>query len=420
MTERTDTFVWRWVEGAAAVLVFAFFLVATRELLNPFLLFVLLWAVLIPFRGMRGHTALVTISALVTFFWLLSYAGSVLAPFILAITLAYMLDPLVDRLERRWLSRNIAMAILTVFSVALLATALIVAVPAGIRQLGDVVQDLPLLVQRLVAWVQRLGQGRLAANVPVVAELVDRVQRIDANAIVRFLQERQEALGASILGGALGLGRGMRTVFTILGYGLLTPILTFYLLRDWDMIMGVVAGLIPGDRRETFVAFGRQCDQMISRYLHGQVTVALILGTLTWIGLAVARFPHAGLLALIVAVFNVVPYLGLVLSLIPAVVIALVSGSIATSLLKVAVVYGVTQILDGSVISPRVVGNSVGIHPVSVVLALTLGGFFFGFVGLLIGVPLASLIKLLLMRGIARYQESSLYRGSQAAKSAVS
>jgi predicted PurR-regulated permease PerM len=112
-----------------------------------------------------------------------------------------------------------------------------------------------------------------------------------------------------------------------------------------------------------------------------------------------------------------VPYLGLVLSLVPAVFIALVSGAIGISLLKVAAVYGVCQLLDGAVISPRIVGDSVGLHPVSVLLALSLGSFFFGFVGLLIGVPLAAVIKLLLARAMARYKASAVYRGSEASAS---
>jgi predicted PurR-regulated permease PerM len=243
---------------------------------------------------------------------------------------------------------------------------------------------------------------------------VARVEAIDAEAIVTFLQERREALAAWLWDGVLGVGRGIGFVLTMLGYLILTPVLTFYLLKDWDVLTGLVARLIPNDRRDALVSFGRECDRLISRYLHGQVTVALILGALTWIGLSIARFPHAGLLGLIVAVFNVIPYLGLLLSLVPAVFIALVSGNIALSLLKVAIVYGIVQILEGAVISPRIVGGSVGIHPVSVVLALSLGGVFFGFVGLLIAVPLAAVIRLLLVRGVDRYKESALFRGRSA------
>ena len=115
-------------------------------------------------------------------------------------------------------------------------------------------------------------------------------------------------------------------------------------------------------------------------------------------------------LGVTVAVLGVVPYLGLVVSLIPAIILALISDSVGVSLLKVAIVYGVAQGLEGAVISPRIVGESVGLHPVWILLALALGGFYFGFVGLLIGVPIAVAIKLLLKRGVERYRRSALYK----------
>ena len=152
-------------------------------------------------------------------------------------------------------------------------------------------------------------------------------------------------------------------------------------------------------------------DRLLSRYLRGQVTVALLLGVMTTFGLLAFRFPNAILLGVVVAVFSVVPYLGLVLSLIPALFIALVSGNVGWSLLAIAVVYGGSQALEGTVISPRIVGESVGLHPVLVVLALAVSGFFLGFVGLLIAVPLAVGVKLLVVGGVKRYRESELFRG---------
>jgi predicted PurR-regulated permease PerM len=199
-------------------------------------------------------------------------------------------------------------------------------------------------------------------------------------------------------------------MLTILGYVVLTPVLTFYLLRDWDRLTGYVAALLPARRRDSMLSFAREYDSLLARYLRGQVLVAVIIGTLTALGLWVARFPYAFLVGVVVAVLGVVPYLGLVLSLIPAIIIALVSGNVVASLVKVAVVFGAAQGLEGAVVSPRIVGVSVGLHPVWVVLALAMGGFFFGFVGLLLAVPAAVGLKLLVTRGLARWRESPLYR----------
>jgi predicted PurR-regulated permease PerM len=403
------------VEAAAVVLVLAFFLYATRDILNPLLLFALLWAVVIPFRGSEGRAALLAVAGLVTVIWVLSATGSLLAPFLLAVALAYVLDPLVDRFSGGRISRTLGIVLLTLPALGILAVVFLLVVPAAIRELGEVVQQAPVFLQRLVEWLSSLRQRALRWDVPLLDEdeLLQRLQSIDANAVVTFLQERMAALGARVWSGVLGLGRGIGTVFTVLGYVALTPVLTFYLLRDWNRLTRGAAGLLPENRRAGIVAFAVECDRMISRYLRGQLTVAIAMGLITALGLWVARFPYAGMLGLIVGIFSVVPYLGLVLSLIPAIFIALVSGSVLISLLKVAVVYGLTQLLEASVISPRIVGESVGLHPVLVLLALALGGFFFGFVGLLLGVPAVAIGKLLVERALARYKSSTFYRGDE-------
>ena len=417
MTDRTDVALWRIVEVVAVVLVLGMFLVQARAVLNPVLLFFLLWAVLIPFRGKPGHVALVTITGALTLVWLLAATDTLLAPFVLSLVLAYILDPLVDRFEARGVSRSIAVMLIMIPAIAILAVAFLLLIPAAIRELGQVLQDVPVLLQRLAAWIEG-GQDRLVdVDLPFldVAVLVEQLRGIDSAAIVAFFQERQAALASWIWTGVIGVGRGLGSVLTVLGYVALTPVLTFYLIRDFDRITTAVGSLVPEARRPAFRGFMSECDELISSYLRGQVTVAVSVGVITGVGLAIVSFPYAATLGLVVAVFSVVPYLGLIISLIPAIVIALVSGSVGISLAKVAGVYTVVQLLDATVITPRIVGDSVGIHPVWIVLALTLGGFYFGFAGLLIGVPAAAVTKLLLIRGLKRYRASAFYRGRAAA-----
>lgn len=418
MNEQPQLTLWRGVEAAAVVLVLAFFLYATRAILNPVLLFALLWAVLLPFRGREGHAALVSVAGLVTFVWVLLSTGSLLAPFILAVMLAYMIDPLVDRLERRRVPRALGIALLALPALALLTVVFLFVVPAAIRELGELVQQAPVFFERLRVWVEAARERLLTVDLPLVDEedLIARLEAIDADAVVAALEERRAALATQVWSGVLGLGRGIGTVFTILGYVALTPVLTYYLLRDWDRLTASAANLLPRDRRDRVVSFAKECDLMISKYLRGQVVVALAMGSITGLGLWLASFPYAGTLGLIVAVFSIVPYLGVVLSLIPAIFIALVSGSVGISLLKVLVVYGGAQFLESAVISPRIVGESVGLHPVLILLALALGGFFFGFVGLLLGVPAAAIGKLLIVRALNHYKASAFYRGEEAAE----
>jgi predicted PurR-regulated permease PerM len=192
----------------------------------------------------------------------------------------------------------------------------------------------------------------------------------------------------------------------------LTPVLTFYLLRDWDDLLDRISDLIPPARRPAIFDFAVEYDDLLGRYLRGQILVAVLVGSVTALGFWLTGFPYAALMGVLVAVFGIIPYLGLALSLVPALLIAITSGDVGLSLLKVAGVFAIAQGLEGTVISPRIVGDSVGLHPVLVVLALAVGGFYFGFAGLLLGVPGAVGVKLLVVRGVERYRASRLYRES--------
>jgi predicted PurR-regulated permease PerM len=355
----------------------------------------------------------VGVTGVLTLLWLLDTTGFLLAPFVLALILAYMLDPLVDRMEGRRLGRSLAIILLILPVLALLALAIIFGVPSAANQIAGIIQATPEFLSRLATWLESAREQILVVDIPLLDEeaLLDRLRAVDSAAVMAFLQERREAIASGIWSGVLGFGRGLGTFFTILGYTVLTPVLTFYLLRDYDGFKARVADLIPVKRRTDVLAVASDYDHLLSRYLRGQITVALAMGVITTLGLLVFRFPNAILLGALVTVFSVVPYLGLILSLLPALFIALVSGNVGFSLLTIAIVYGGSQVLEGAVISPRIVGESVGLHPVWVVLALSVSGFFLGFIGLLIAVPLAVGVKLLLGRGLQKYRDSELFRG---------
>jgi predicted PurR-regulated permease PerM len=416
--ERSLDAAWRAFQAAAVLLVLGFFLFSLGRaepgfFLSPFVLFWVLLGVLLPFRGLPGRSGIVGVTAGLTLLWILDTTGFLLAPFVLALILAYMLDPLADRLEGRRVSRSIAILLLMLPVLALLAVALILGLPALAAQIGDVIQDTPEFLARLANWLESAQERLLLVDIPLVEEdaLLQRLRTVDAAAVMAFLEERKEVIVSGIWSGVLGFGRGLGSFFTIVGYTVLTPVLMFYLLRDYDGLKAQVADLVPVRPRKEILTLAGEFDHLLSRYLRGQITVALIMGVVTTLGLLIFRFPNAILLGVLVAVFSVVPYLGLILSLIPALFIALVSGNVGFSLLTIGIVYGGSQVLEGAVISPRIVGESVGLHPVWVVLALAVSGFFLGFVGLLIAVPLAVGVKLLVVRGIKRYRNSELFLG---------
>ena len=404
--------IWRVLQAIVALFVFGLLVFGVQELLNPFVLFLILLIVLIPFRRAPGYVLLVSVAAILTMYWLLATTGFLLAPFVLGFGLAYVLDPLVDALVERRVARSLAIVLLALPVVGAGVAAVLFGIPALVGQIDELVQAAPELVALVGDWLS--GIREFVVGIPGVDEdVVPDLANLDPEEIVAFLQERREQLASGTWRGVLGLGRGLGSAATVAGYVFLTPILTFYLLRDYDGILARLRGLLPRSREAGVVEFAREYDVLLSRYLRGQLTVALIIGVLTGTLLLVVRFPYAFLLGALAGVMGLIPFLGLVLSIIPAVIIALVSGSVLWSLAKVAFVYGLVQILDSGIISPRVVGDSVGLHPVWIVLALSVAGFFFGFVGLLISVPAAVGVKLVMVRGLERYRSSELYESPQ-------
>ncbi|HEX2191050.1 MAG TPA: AI-2E family transporter [Longimicrobiaceae bacterium] len=411
-----DGFSWRTIHAVVVVIVLALFLFSLRALLNPFLLFLLFLFLVSPSAGSRHYVVLVSAATVLTLIWLLETTGFLLAPFFLALVLAYIQHPLVSRLERRGVSRTLAVFLLAVPAIGVIALVLGVGIPALGEQVAAFIRNVPGYIQAATLQVERWRVLLERRDFPLLDEdaLILRLRSIQPEAVMAYLQERQAQLGRAAWQGALGVGRGVSTVLTLLSYVFLTPILTFYLLRDWAGIQHNLAGLVPPAQQGRVLGFFREYDRLLSGYLRGQFLAAAIVGVLTWIGFWVVGFPYALLLGVVAGVFNVIPYMGLVASLVPALVIALFSGSVLLSLGKIALVFAVVQVLDGSVLGPRIVGEAVGLHPVWVILALAVAGSFFGFVGLLIAVPLAVLVKLLLASALARYRGSAVFQGGEA------
>ncbi len=404
---------WPLVHGAIVLIVVALFLYSLLPVLSPVILFLALLLVLSPYVGTRLYALTAGMGALLLGLWMLQELGTLLAPFVLAFVLAYILDPLVDLLEGWKLSRPLAIGALALPVLGLLALLLFWGIPALAGQVEVLTRQAPDAVRRIVAWLEGLEASLLDVDLPLVDEdmLLDRLRALTPERITEYLQEKRTEIAQRVWQGVLGVGRGLASALTVLGYLVLTPVLTYYLLRDYDRVIERLGAFVPRPRKTDADRFFGEYDDLLARYLRGQLLAAATVGILTWLGLWIVGFPYAGLVGAVAGVFNVVPYLGLPVSLIPAIIISLLSGNVLISLLKMGVVFAAVQALDGSVIGPKIVGGSVGLHPVWVILALSVGGFFFGFVGLLIAIPAAILIKLLIRHALERYRHSELYRG---------
>ena len=409
-TTREQTW-WSGLYAAITLLVAAAVIYQVFHVLSPVLLFIALLILLRPYATQRFHLRLVLGLGLLLLIFLFRTLGALLAPFILSLVLAYIFDPMVDWIEQKGVSRGLAIALLALPILGAIALFVFFGVPALATQAENLLDQAPKALEQLVGWFEALRVR--ASRVPFVgSQVVDRIlASFTPERVAAYIDTKRAVIASRIWEGLIGFGKGLGIVLSILSYFVLVPVLVVYFLKDFNRLTTRVTELMPKAKRDQWVPLLREYDGLLSRYLRGQLAAAATVGVLTWLGLWIARFPYSGLVGAVAGVFNIVPYLGLVVSVIPALIIAILSGSFAISILKVVIVFVIVQTLDSTVIGPRIVGGSVGLHPIWVMFALALGAFYFGFVGLLLAMPAAVLLKLLMREALKQYRTSRFYRG---------
>lgn len=340
------------------------------------------------------------LAALVVFILALWLLSEILLPFIAGLVIAYLLTPLTDRLERLGLNRlAAALLIITLVVLALVYLILLVAPILG-SQLSSFIESVPGNVTKLQAllsdpsrpWIQKLLGAGFNADKSIGDLMTQGV-----GWITTFLH--------SLWSG----GRALVSVFSLV---VVTPVVAFYLIYDWHRMIRTVDGWIPVHQRETVRQLAREVDAAISGFVRGQTAVCLILGSFYAVALTFTGLNFGLLIGLISGLITFVPYVGSMTGLVLALGVAVAQfwphyGSI----LMVLGIFLVGQFVEGNLLAPKLVGESVGLHPVWVIFALLAFGYLFGFVGLLIAVPLAATIGVLCRFALRRYLQSSFYTG---------
>jgi len=389
-------------------LLYILLLVSVREILAPPVVLPLALLALWPLRARPGMQAAMGVAVALTVIWGLKLYGGLLGPFLLALAVAYLFAPLVGRLERRGVGRGLAIGLVALpplLGVVLLAA---LAGPQLWNQAATLVNALPRFATTLLDFLSGL-RGRIESLAFLTAAQRTWVHDLNAEELAGLLQQNADAILSEFAQWGLAFLRQLGTIVGFLGYVVVTPVVAFYLLRDWQPLLTFLEQLIPPSRRPTLVAFLDEYDRSLGRFFRGQLTEASLVGVLTGIGLAVLGVPSALLLGVIAGLCNVIPYIGLAISIVPALVVALTMDPPLSGLLRVGGVFLVVQFIDGSVTGPRIVGGSVGLHPVVIMLALAFGGAVLGFAGLLLAIPLAVLVKMLGVRLLERYRRSAVY-----------
>jgi predicted PurR-regulated permease PerM len=393
-----------------AGLLYILLLVSVREILIPPVVLPLTLLALWPLRDRPGMRVAIGTAVGLTLIWGLKLYGGLLGPFLLALALAYLLAPLVGKLEARRVNRGLAIVLVAL--PPLVATVLLVALagPQLWNQAATLVGMLPRFATTLLE-----AAASLRARVEGLAFLTEAqrtwVHDLNAEELATLLQQNADAILSEFGQWALAFVRQLGTVVGFLGYLVVTPVVAFYLLRDWQPLLTFLEDLIPTGQRPVVVAFIDEYDRSLGRFFRGQLTEATLVGVLTGALLALLGVPSALLLGVIAGLCNLIPYIGLAISIVPALIVALTMDPPLGGLLRVGAVFLVVQFIDGSVTGPRIVGGSVGLHPVVIMLALAFGGAVLGFAGLLLAIPLAVLVKMLGSRLLERYRKSAVYVG---------
>lgn len=330
---------------------------------------------------------------------LLYLLAPVLTPFIMAAFLAYLGDPLVDRLETYKLSRTLAVSIVFSIIFLILALVFILLLPMLESQLSYLLKSLP----RYLVWLQQELLPALAARFNLNPDV------FNVDALRQSIVQQWGSGGSIVLKIFKSISDSGLVVMAWLANLVLVPVVTFYLLRDWDVLVDRIHELLPRSKEPVIKKLVLESDSVLASFLRGQFMVMIVLGIIYAIGLKIVGLKLALLIGLLAGLVSFVPYLGFIVGIVAASVAMLLQTQDIMQLWPIFIVFGIGQMLEGMLLTPLLVGDKIGLHPVAVIFAVLAGGQLFGFIGILLALPVAAIIAVLLRHAHQQYLTSSLY-----------
>jgi predicted PurR-regulated permease PerM len=333
--------------------------------------------------------------------WLLN---DILLPFVVGAAVAYFFDPLVMRLQRAGMSRTWATTVVTIIAALIAVGALMAVLPPLFGQVQELLNKAPQYAVSVAQRVQPMIEPvREKMGLPPLS-----LQELQSDAT----KWAGEAL--AVLGGIAGkvAQRGV-AIINLLALLFLTPVVTFYLLRDWPKVLAAINDALPLDHAATIRSLARESNAAVAGYVRGQALVCLCLGTIYGVGLSLVGLQFGFVIGLIAGLISFIPFVGTLVGATLSIGMALAQFPPDwISVIKVAAVFLVGHLLEGNFLSPKLVGDRVGLHPVWIMFALLAGGSLFGFTGVLIAVPVAAVLGVVVRHLMGRYHASTFYRGA--------
>lgn len=349
-------------------------------------------------KKLKDSDKLLILLSAAGFIWLLSVLSTVLMPFFVAALLAYLGDPLADRLEAKGLSRTFSVVIVFLVIFVSGLTLLLIFVPMLSVQLVSILENLPTHIQKL----QQLMS-------PIMQSLGVSPEQFDMKVLRQALEENWSKAGEFAGQVVQYMTRSGMVIIQWLINLVLIPVLFFYLLRDWDVLKGRVRGLIPPSYEPKVTGMARECDDMLGGFLRGQLMVMLALSVIYVAGLTLMGLELALLIGVVSGIVSFVPYLGLFVGVALAGVASYLQFQEWLPLLFVALIFGVAQLVEAMFLTPRFVGERIGLHPVAVIFAVMAGGALFGFTGVLLALPVAAVSMVMIRHARDYYTRSDLF-----------
>ncbi len=334
---------------------------------------------------------------------LLYFLTPVLMPFIVAAFLAYLGDPVVDQLEALGMRRTLGVVLVFTLMALVLGGILFFLIPLLEGQIAHFLAKLPHYIQRvnslLIPWLDR--QFGLA------------IESMDLSEIHTVLEHHWQEAGGMMRTIAGSVSKSGVVIFQWLMNLVLVPVVTFYLLRDWDLLVAKVQGLVPRQSASYIQQLTLEIDTVLAAFMRGQFYVMLALGIIYSAGLTLVGLDLAVLIGMTAGLVSFVPYLGSIVGIVIACIAVLVQFQDVAQLVPVLLVFGVGQVIEGMLLTPWLVGDKIGLHPVTVIFAVLAGGQLFGFIGVLIALPVASVIRVLLDHVHDKYTDSEFYESKR-------
>lgn len=348
----------------------------------------------------REKRALIWIAALAVFALLLDVLSAVLLPFVAGAAIAYLLDPVADRLEATGMGRTPATCVIVGTFFVVVVGALVLLFPLLQAQVVGLLALVPDAIDKARAWAAPLVE-RLKSDLPP-----------EAVAQLKAAAGTYAGTAVKWAGGLIGgLWKGGVAVFNVISLIIITPVVAFYLLRDWDALVERFDSYLPRDAAPTIRAQVKAIDTTIAGFVRGQASVCLVLAVWYGAALSVVGLKSGLLVGLGAGAISFIPYVGAATGLAVGIGIAAVQFGVSPMVVVVAAVFIIGQVAESYVLTPRLVGGRIGLHPVWIIFALLAGGALFGFTGVLLAVPVAAVIGVLIRFGLERYLESPLYTG---------